>query len=141
MEAITAVEKPKPSNVAVLLQFMIVAFQRILALIFVLLTVLVWLRAVGFWEASGMRFDLMDAPNMAYTALLAVMFPVASVGLWTTLSWGRVVWFLAAGVQLLAFAGFSDRINVEIPLLTFHAFAISFFLAMMLGLRFIEKKE
>ena len=124
-----------------LLDFGIVSFQRIVAAIFLGFTIFIWMRAVGFWAESGIRFDTMNTETKVYIALLAVLFPITSVGLWTTLSWGRVVWFLSAGVQLVAFAAFSDEILVENRFLIIHAFCISTYLAMVFWLYLIEKKE
>jgi hypothetical protein len=55
------------------------------------------------------RFDLLSLPWKVASTSLAVLFPVASLGLWLTVSWGPVVWVLAAGGQILMY-GFLPQI-------------------------------
>ena len=75
-------------------------FLRLLSLAFLGFTLATWALAVGFSTAPDMRFDTMSAQMRTYVAVLAVLHPVTCVGLWTTLSWGRVVWFMAVAFQV-----------------------------------------
>ncbi len=116
-------------------------FLRCVAMLFLGLALAIWLRAVGFWEADGVRFDTMSASAQTYTAMLAVLFPVTAVGLWTTLSWGRVVWFLSVIVQLLAFAGVFGSVTVNNELLITQGICVIIYLSLRGALRFIPKKD
>ncbi|MDO9416016.1 DUF6163 family protein [Pararhizobium sp.] len=59
-----------------------------------------WGMLVGFSLSGQGRFDLLPLAWKAAATTLAVIFPVAAVGLWLTVSWGPVVWVLAAGVEI-----------------------------------------
>jgi len=75
-------------------------FLRLLSLAFLGFTLAIWALAVGFSATPEMRFDTMSTQMRTYVAVLAVLHPVTCVGLWTTLSWGRVVWLMAVAFQL-----------------------------------------
>ncbi|KQT51028.1 hypothetical protein ASG43_05710 [Aureimonas sp. Leaf454] len=51
-----------------------------------------WVRIVGIHEGALWRFDLMPVAWKVSVASLAVLYPVAGVGLWMTASWGAVIW-------------------------------------------------
>jgi len=75
-------------------------FLRLLSLAFLGFTLATWALAVGLSASPDMRFDTMSTQMRTYVAVLAVLHPVTCVGLWTTLSWGRVVWFMAVAFQI-----------------------------------------
>lgn len=53
-----------------------------------------WIRIVGIHDGALWRFDLMPTAWKVAAASLAVLYPVAGVGLWMTVSWGAVIWAL-----------------------------------------------
>ena len=57
----------------------------------------------GYSLVGAGRFDLLSLPWKVASTCLAVLFPVASLGLWLTVSWGPVIWVLAAGGQILMY--------------------------------------
>ncbi|MCQ8781421.1 DUF6163 family protein [Mangrovibrevibacter kandeliae] len=65
-----------------------------------------WIRIVGFYDGPLWRFDLMPPWWKAAAATLAVLYPVAGVGLWMAVSWGVVLWVLVAGVEAVMHLGF-----------------------------------
>jgi hypothetical protein len=134
--------KPKPSGkTAAATRFLYSTFLRLLSLAFVGLTILAWLQLIGFWgEGPRSRFDLMDTQWKIYIAVLAVLYPVAAVGLWTTLSWGRVIWFIAIGFQIVAIMQFPESFAVHQSVVLFHLITLGFYLVFELALRVIEKK-
>lgn len=123
-----------------LLAWAMVIFLRLLSLCFIALTLYVWLRVVGFWQGAENRFDTMSSGLKVLTAILSVLFPVSAVGLWTTLSWGRVVWLLSVVIQLLAFAGVFGLVLMPVEVVSAHVAAIGIFFSMQLGLYLITKK-
>ncbi len=122
------------------LDLVLIIFQRLIALVLIGLTLLFWLRLVGFWPGEGMRFDLMATPLRIYTVLLAVIFPIASVGMWTTLPWGRVFWFMAALIQITAYFLFRGQIDVAPLELVFHMSAIALYLVLAIAAARMTKK-
>jgi len=133
--------KPKSSGRALsVVQFLYTTFLRLLALVFVGLAILAWIHMIGYWEGTQFRFDIMSTPWKIYTAVLAVLYPVTAVGLWTALSWGRVVWFLAIGFQILAIFYYPASFAVHEIIVFFHLGSLAFYLVFELSLRVIEKK-
>ncbi|OWV98397.1 hypothetical protein ATY81_18130 [Rhizobium sp. R72] len=60
-----------------------------------------WAMLVGYSLVGAGRFDLLSLPWKVASTSLAVLFPVASLGLWLAVSWGPVIWVLAAGGQII----------------------------------------
>ncbi len=116
-----------------------VVFLRVLALVFVFLALQIWLVSVGF-DDFGLRFDLADSATRVYLAVLAVLFPVAAVGLWTTLSWGRVVWLLAIGFQMIAGWWYPQAFPGAVATTTFHLLTLVVYIGFALGVRITAKK-
>lgn len=97
----TVVKTPETENtLLVTLELAFSVFLRILSVVFLAFTLYTWSLAVGYSDSSVTRFDTMTAQMRTYVAVLAVLHPVTCVGLWTTLSWGRVVWFISVAFQL-----------------------------------------
>lgn len=59
-----------------------------------------WAMLVGFSMDGAGRFDLLPLSWRAAATALAVVYPVAAIGLWLNVSWGPVVWLLAAGIEV-----------------------------------------
>ncbi len=114
-------------------------FLRVLALVFVIFTLQMWLVCVGF-DDTDLRFDLADRSMRVYLAVLAVLFPVAAVGLWTTLSWGRVVWLLAIGFQMSAGWLYPQTFPEAVATTSFHLLSLVVYIGFVLGVRITAKK-
>lgn len=121
--------------------YSIVALLRIMAIVMLGLAILVWLRAVGFWDGASMRFDTMSKPEKILTAMLAVLFPIASVGLWSTLSWGRVVWYAAVLVQVAGALFYSASLFPSAVMIAFHGAAIAIYLILRLRMDAMLKED
>ena len=80
-----------------------VLFLRLIAIACFWLGLQYWSMLVGYSLDGHARFDLLNLPWKAAGAALAVVFPVAALGLWLTVSWGPVIWVLAAGGQGLMY--------------------------------------
>lgn len=116
-------------------------FLRLLALVVLALAVLVWARALGVWPDETARFDLLPAAGRTYTAVQAVLLPVAAVGLWTSLAWGRVVWLLSVAILLMEYATIPSTPDLYLQLLILNAIAIVTYFSMRLTLFFIANKD
>lgn len=79
-----------------LLEILFVIFLRLVAVSCFAFGMVYWGKLVGFSDGGAMRFDLMTAPWKVAASTLAVLFPVAALGLWHSVSWGPVLWFMAA---------------------------------------------
>lgn len=132
------VEQPKGSSTVALINAWLL---RLMSLVFVGLTIFIWAQAVGFGERDLLRFDLLTSVQKSFTAVFCVLFPVAAVGLWTTLSWGRVVWFMAVAAQLLSYTVWNDLLGIPVAVLLLHAIGIAIYLILLGADLFIAKKE
>ncbi|MFT4185449.1 MAG: DUF6163 family protein, partial [Rhizobium sp.] len=86
-----------------LTDMLFVLFLRLIAVACLWLGLQYWSMLVGYSLAGQARFDLLNLPWKVASAGLAVVFPVAALGLWLTVSWGPVMWVLAAGAQALMY--------------------------------------
>jgi len=117
------------------------SFLRALALCFVGLSIHIWLTAIGYWEGANFQFDTMAMDWKVYTAVLMVLIPITSVGLWTTLPWGRVVWFLAIGFQIVAWMRFELGSAMGEQLVLFHLVTLGIYVIFQLALSLITKER
>ncbi len=124
-----------------LLNFLLNSYLRLLAVIFFAGTLYTWLATVGFWEGANFRFDTMSVELKIYSAVMLVMLPVTSVGLWTTLAWGRVIWLFAITFQSVSILRFPDIIIQSRWVLLFHAVCLVSYLILQGMLYVIDKKE
>ncbi|WP_407803771.1 DUF6163 family protein, partial [Staphylococcus aureus] len=54
----------------------------------------------GYSLGGHGRFDMLNLPWRVAGSALAVIFPVAALGLWLGASWGAVMWVMGAGTQI-----------------------------------------
>lgn len=60
----------------------------------------IWSDLIGYGSGGALRIDLLDTDQQAAVATLAVLYPVAAIGLWLKGSWGPVAWTVAAIVEI-----------------------------------------
>ena len=130
-----------PSRVQVVVELLFSVFLRLLAIVFFAAAIYTWMTAIGYWEGPNYRFDTMGVAAKIYTAIMAVMLPVACVGLWTTLPWGRVIWFFAIAFQSVSLVRFPDMFVSPTAMLIFHAVCLVIYVVFQLLLYVIAKKE
>ncbi|EJF85980.1 DUF6163 family protein [Candidatus Bartonella washoeensis] len=78
-------------------------YLRFLALICLGLGVFYWMRLVGVFPGVLWRFDLMPWQWQFLSITLAIIYPIALIGLWMYSLWGIVLWSIAAFTEILAF--------------------------------------
>ncbi|VEJ45355.1 DUF6163 family protein [Bartonella vinsonii] len=76
-------------------------YLRFLALICLGLSVFYWVRLVGVFPGVLWRFDLMPWQWQFVSITLAIVYPVALIGLWMYSLWGIVLWCIAAFTETL----------------------------------------
>ena len=86
-----------------LTEILFVIFLRLVAVACFWFGLQYWGMLVGYSLNGQARFDLLNLPWKVAASSLAVLFPVASLGLWLAVSWGPVLWALAALSQLLMY--------------------------------------
>lgn len=130
-----------PSRMQQIIELLFSIFLRLLAVIFFAGALYVWMTAIGYWEGPNYRFDTMGVALKIYTAIMGVMLPVACVGLWTTLPWGRVIWFFAVAFQAVTLMRFPELFSAPNLILIFHVCCVVLYLVFQLLLFVIAKKE
>jgi hypothetical protein len=86
-----------------------------------------WTRLIGINDGATWRFDLMPLHWQVASVSLAVLFPFASSGLWMISSWGAVIWFLCAVIEVTMHAGFPELYGARPVLVALHvAIAIAY---------------
>src|SRR5690349_12483380 len=74
-----------------------------------------WSDLIGYGSHGILRFDLLDTDMKAAASALAVLYPVAAVGLWLKGSWWPVIWTLAAFVEIARQESFSGILGTAAP--------------------------
>ncbi|WP_074380675.1 DUF6163 family protein [Bartonella doshiae] len=82
-------------------------YLRFLALICLGLSVLYWIRLVGVFPGELWRFDLMPWRWQFLSATLAIIYPIALIGLWMYSPWGIILWCIAALTETIAICSFN----------------------------------
>ena len=96
-----------------------------------------WARLIGIDPVHLGRFDLMPIWWRIAAPALAVLYPVAGIGLWMTASWGAVIWVLIAIIEAVMHLGFPDLFGPNTMGLAAHAWG----LGMLAVLRIVAWRE
>ncbi len=104
-----------------LADLLFVLFLRLIAVSCLWFGLQYWAMLVGYSLGGHARFDLLDLPWRVAAAALAVVFPVAALGLWLTVSWGPVIWVCAAGGQMLMYGVWPEIFGRNLLILLLHA--------------------
>lgn len=83
-------------------------FQRMVAIACLVAGVRYWALLIGVLEQGTWRFDLLPVHWKIAAASLAVLWPVAGSGLWMLVSWGPVVWLVAATIEIVMHSAFPE---------------------------------
>eukprot|EP01035_Chromulina_nebulosa_P066011 gene66011-90330_t len=117
-----------------------VIFLRMVAIVCLWFGLQYWAMLVGFSYSGYARFDLLSLPWRSASAALAVILPVAALGLWLAGSWGPVIWGMAAGGQVLMFGVWPEIFGRNPLVLTLHGCVALVFVAFRLAL-WLEKRH
>lgn len=100
-----------------------------------------WAMLVGYSLNGHARFDLLNLPWKVAASSLAVLFPVASLGLWLTVSWGPVLWAIAALCQLLMYQVWPDIFGKNLLVLMFHGIVAVLYVLFRVALWLEERRK
>ncbi|MFD2236039.1 DUF6163 family protein [Aureimonas populi] len=103
---------------------------RIVALALFTLGVFYWVRLVGVYDGPLWRFDTMPLSWRIVASSLAVLYPIAGVGLWMPSSWGVVVWVLVAAIEAGCVLALPAAFGTDLSIAAFHAGALVLLLAL-----------
>jgi hypothetical protein len=94
----------------------------------------IWSDLIGYGAGGALRIDLLDTDQQAAVATLAVLYPVAAIGLWLRGSWGPVVWTVAAIVEIARHESQAGGFEKATPTLLMIASTVLLYLALRLAL-------
>ncbi|WP_322989273.1 MULTISPECIES: DUF6163 family protein [unclassified Hoeflea] len=80
-------------------------FLRLVALSSLVAGLQYWGKLIGLTDGGMARFDLLPSYWQLAATSLAVLLPVAAVGLWMQVSWGPVIWVAGAGAEVVMHQG------------------------------------
>lgn len=115
---------PRPS----LTETLFVLFLRLVAVTSLWFALQYWAMLTGFSLGGAGRFDLLPPAWKAASTALAVLFPVAAVGLWLLVSWGPVIWFIAAATEIAMHEVFPSIFGINQLLVFAHVAVVLTFL-------------
>ncbi|MGF0536503.1 DUF6163 family protein [Agrobacterium sp. ES01] len=121
---------PKPS----LTESLFVVFFRLVAVSCLWLGLQYWAMLTGYSLGGMGRFDLLSVPWKVAASTLAVVFPVAALGLWIAAAWGSVIWVFAAGLQFLMYGLWTDTFGQSMLIITMHCTVVLVYAVFRLAL-------
>ncbi|MCJ8508097.1 DUF6163 family protein [Rhizobium lemnae] len=122
-------------------EILFVVFLRGTAVVCLWFGLQYWSMLVGYSFGGRARFDLLTLPWRVAGSALAVVFPVASLGLWMATSWGPVLWVIGAGTQILMYQVWPEIFgrNLVVPLL--HGLVAALYILFRIALWVEEKRK
>lgn len=115
-------------------------FMRLVALSCLVAGLQYWGRLIGLSDGGMSRFDLIPSYWQFAASALAVLLPVAAVGLWMQVSWGPVIWVVAAGAEIIMHKGFPLWYGERPLLVIAHVVVISVYIGFRAAL-FIKRRQ
>ncbi len=118
--------EPAPHRQSATLDYYLMA----LAVVMMLLGLRQWAVIVGVMDAGGGSFEAMSTAWKLATMHMAVVDPVAAVGLWMRVAWGRVIWIYAVASEIAFHTVFIGMFGGDLLLVGFHAVAFTAFIVL-----------
>jgi hypothetical protein len=106
-----------PTRTIFLPELLMTIFLRMVAVACLWFALDIWSDLIGYGSNGILRFDLLDTDMKAAAASLAVLYPVAAIGLWLKGSWGPVIWTVAAAVEVARHESFPGIFGTSGPTL------------------------
>lgn len=117
LERIMADIETLPPRTLFLPELLMTIFLRMVAVGCLYFAFVMWSDLIGYGSGGALRIDRLDTDQQAAVATLAVLYPVAAIGLWLRGSWGPVVWTVAAVVEIARHESLPGSISAATPTL------------------------
>lgn len=101
---------------------------------------LYWARLIGVFDGPLWRFDLMPVWWRFAAPTLAVLYPVAGIGLWMLASWGSVIWVLLTLVEGTMHFGFPQLFGADVLPVSLNLTGLAL-LAMLRAIAYFESRR
>ena len=92
-----------------------------------------WAVILGAIPGDGGSFDQMSVGWGAVTIHMAVVDPIASVGLWLRVAGGKVLWIYSALFETALHTIFIGTFGANVPVVTFHLTTLVVFIALTIA--------
>jgi hypothetical protein len=99
-----------------------------------------WMRLTGIFSGPQYRFDTMAEHWRIATLAMAVGLPVTALGLWSGASWGIVLWFPVAAIELVMYLWLDELYGTAPFKVSFHIVTILFFVGYSFLDQFLANK-
>ena len=119
-------------------------YLRVISLLFLYLSCLFWLRILGYDWGGGSSIPLLDygVSDVWYLVFFSSFYPIIGFGLWTTLWWGRVLWYFCLFLHLVIYYYFSSfLVTYNSVYFLIHFFSIFFYLLLHIRIYLLVRKE
>jgi hypothetical protein len=116
-------------------------FQRVIAIFCLIAGIRYWALLIGISEQGAWRFDLLPVHWKIAAASLAVLWPVAGIGLWMVVSWGPVIWLVAAATEIAMHGGFPELYGSRWLLIVAHGSVAVIYGIFRIGLYFSRRSD
>lgn len=113
-------------------------FLRTLAAMWLIAGVVAWARIIGVLQFGDVWFWQLSTELQIAAVYFAVLNLVAGVGLWLTVSWGTVLWLLAATSQIIVHTAMADVFGGNILMVIGNILTILAFIVLVI---MIEREE
>ncbi|MEW5423261.1 DUF6163 family protein [Amorphus sp. 3PC139-8] len=128
--------KLEPSKLA--WRTVMTVFLRTLAVLWLVAGVAAWARIIGVLQFGDLWFWQLQTEVQIAAVYFAVLNLVAGVGLWLTVSWGTVLWLLAATSQIIVHTAMADIFGGSILMVIGNVLTILAFVVLVI---MIEREE
>src|SRR3954468_6952566 len=129
---------PLPTRKIFLPDLLMTLFLRIVALGCLWYGLRLWGQLIGYTDGGALRFDLLPADLEAANATLAVLYPVAAIGLWLRGAWGPVIWTAAAILEITMHEILIDTFGGDPVKVMAIAMTAAVYLALRLAILFLK---
>ena len=116
-------------------------FHRIIAIVCLIAGLRYWALLIGIADAGAWRFDLLPVHWKIAAASLAVLWPVAGIGLWMIVSWGPVVWLVAATTEIIMHGFFSELYGSNWLLIAAHVAVVLLYSVFRVAIYFAKRVD
>ena len=115
-------------------------YGRVLSVVLILLGLRQWAVILGIVAGPAGAFETMPIAWQLVTMYLAVIDLVAAVGLWMRVSWGDVLWMLAAVSEVAFHTIFIRTFGSDYTIVGFHFLALAGYATLLLLIRKDKQK-
>ena len=119
-------------------QILMTLFLRLAALGCLWYGLELWGALIGYSEHGAGRFDLLGTDMKTARATLAVLYPVAAIGLWLRGAWGPVIWAVTAGMEIAMHQVFADTFGADPVKIVAIGLTVVIYLALRLTLLLVK---